>query len=75
MHLALGSDPRGRLALIGDADLEAGLGEQPAHHRGTDRPGAAGDEYSLHSVVSGFGHEPEASGSRSIRSRSDDNSH
>ena len=37
-----------RLALVGDADLEVGVAQQPAHDRGADRAGAAGDEDAVH---------------------------
>ena len=42
----------GALALVGDAHLEVGVAQQPAHDGGADRAGAAGDEDAVHACVS-----------------------
>ena len=40
--------PVRRLALVGDADLEVRVAQQPPHHRGPDRAGAARDQDAAH---------------------------
>jgi hypothetical protein len=42
------ADPRRRLALVADADLELGVAQQRAHDRTADHAGAAGDENAAH---------------------------
>jgi hypothetical protein len=44
---ALAHPVRGR-PLVGDADLEVGVAEQPPHDRRADRAGASGDEDAAH---------------------------
>ena len=48
MDLAALAHPAGRVALVGDADLEVGVAEQPARDRGADRAGASRDEHAAH---------------------------
>ena len=38
----------GAVALVGDADLEVGVAEQPPHDRRADRAGAARDQDAAH---------------------------
>jgi hypothetical protein len=51
VDLAALAHPHRRLALIGDADLELGVTQQPPHDRGADRAGAAGDEHPAHHAL------------------------
>src|SRR5215210_2100474 len=48
VDLAALAHPLRRRALVGDADLPVGVGDQAAHDSGADRAGAAGDEDAVH---------------------------
>ena len=48
VDLAALAHPVRRRALVGDAHLPVGVAQQPAHDRGADRAGAAGDEDAAH---------------------------
>ena len=48
VHLAALAHPARRLALVGHADLEAGVGEQAADDGGADGAGTARDEDAGH---------------------------
>src|SRR5262249_10874131 len=48
VDLAALAHPRGRRALVGDADLVVGIAQQPAHDGGADRAGSAGDQDTVH---------------------------
>ena len=53
VHLAALAHPLRRVALVGDAHLVGGVGEQAPDDRGADRAGAAGDEHPAHRAASG----------------------
>ena len=48
VDLAAFAHPLGRGALVGDADLVGGVGQQVPHDGGADRAGAAGDQDPAH---------------------------
>ena len=48
VHLAALAHPAGRVALVGDADLEVGVAQQAPHDGRADGAGAAGDEDTVH---------------------------
>ena len=48
VDLAALAHPLRRGALVGDAHLVGGVGQQPPHDRGADRAGAAGDQHAAH---------------------------
>ena len=48
VDLAAFAHPLGRGALVGDADLIGGVGQQVPHDGGADRAGPAGDEDPAH---------------------------
>ena len=52
VDLAPLAHPLRRLALVGHADLEARVAQQPPHDGGADRAGAPGDEDAVHAPVS-----------------------
>ncbi len=51
VDLAALAHPLRRRALVGDAHLVGGVGEQPPDDRGADRAGAAGDQHAAHARV------------------------
>ncbi len=61
VHLAALAHPLRRGALVGDAHLVGGVGEQAPDDRGADRAGAAGDEHAAHPRGLGVGQQGDSS--------------